>query len=349
MNLIDLLSGIGKVAGGGYAGYATDKQRAVENALAQQADRRAQEEQKVRDVALALQAGKSGFVPQVLHQAQMKTASTPIGGALGVPGTPDLPTLAAQAQHGEQTLDVPGVGPLEYSAGADENVLARKQRAGEMAAQHGYRMEELAATREAKPPLIHEFEDGVKASYDNGRTWVKIGEVKRPQQPQGMGEQRQFQREQGLQQDYQQNLTVKDAYGIANAVAGIRAAATGDTPANDLAMMYSLVKFLDPQSAVREGEINLARAARSLGTQFVGAWQKAAAGKLLTPQERQNILGMLDQRVANARQRLAPIQQDFGRRARQFGADSAYVAPDPFAGIEPRYGGVRLLKPGERP
>lgn len=97
-------------------------------------------------------------------------------------------------------------------------------------------------------------------------------------------------------------------------------------------MIYKLVKFFDPNSAVREGEIDLTRAARSLGTQVTGAWKKAKGGNLLTPQERANILSMLDRRVAGMRAQVEPIQADFGRRARQFGADSAYIAPDPFRG-----------------
>ena len=155
-------------------------------------------------------------------------------------------------------------------------------------------------------------------------------------------------RETSLAQRYEANPVIKDALGIANAAQGIQAAAKGTSPQDDVSLLYQVVKLLDPSSAVREGEINLQRAARSVPTQVVGAWQKATGGHLLTPQERQNILSLVDRKIAGMKAQVEPIQRDYGRLAARVGADSGFVARDPFEGVG-QFGGVTLLKKGQKP
>lgn len=147
--------------------------------------------------------------------------------------------------------------------------------------------------------------------------------------------QRTFQRESSLSGEYQRNPVIQDAYGIANAAAQIEAAARDvRNPQGDLDIIYNVVKLRDPGSVVREGEIDLQRAARSIGTQITTAWQKAKSGRMLTPQEREQIVALTGVKLDAARQRVAPVQADFGARARRWGADSSFVAPDPLAGAK---------------
>jgi hypothetical protein len=148
-----------------------------------------------------------------------------------------------------------------------------------------------------------------------------------------VAEQRRFNRESTLSKEYEANRVVKDARLVGEAVQAVLASAKQNTPASDIAMLYNVVKLLDPASAVREGEINLQLAARSLGTRFTAAWTNATKGNVMTPQERNNIVAMLEPRVNGIRAQVAPIQQTFGRRAAMFGADSSAVAPDPLAGV----------------
>ena len=197
-------------------------------------------------------------------------------------------------------------------------------------------------------------ERGGIAVYEDGKfkTW-KV----RPTDERGSDANltRTLQRESKLRDDYQTDPTVKNAYGLANAAAQIRAAAGSvDNPQGDLDIIYSVVKIRDPNSVVREGEIDLQRAARSLGTQVATAWQKAKSGRMLTPQERAQIVALVDVKVNAARGQIAPIQKTFGEQARRFGADSSYVAPSPFGGaasggggssIEDRVKGARVKRP----
>jgi hypothetical protein len=150
-------------------------------------------------------------------------------------------------------------------------------------------------------------------------------------------EQRKFLRTQGLQGDYKANETVKKAYGTAGAVSGLKAALAGDSPMDDLAVIYETVKLFDPGSVVKEGEIKLTQSANSLPGQvqvLVEGWK---SGRKLTPQMRQAIQELVDRKVTESRNAVAPVQSEAGAMARRYGveADSAYIAPDPFRGVAP--------------
>lgn len=145
--------------------------------------------------------------------------------------------------------------------------------------------------------------------------------------------QRTFQRESSLAAEYQRNPIVQDAYAQANAAIQIQALARNvDNPQGDLDIIYQVVKLRDPGSVVREGEIDLQRAARSLGTQIATLWNKAKSGRMLTAQERAQIVALVDTKLDAVQQRVSPVMRDFGARSREWGADSSFVAPNPLAG-----------------
>ena len=60
----------------------------------------------------------------------------------------------------------------------------------------------------------------------------------------------------------------------------------GDTGAGDLTIVYSYIKALDPNSVVREGEINLTKAAESIPSNIIRAYKRAKEGKALSPEVR---------------------------------------------------------------
>lgn len=178
-------------------------------------------------------------------------------------------------------------------------------------------------------------ESGKIIDLNTGTSKPVQGVAPRPKPAPGVetANQRAFQRESGLAGEYQRNPVIQDAYGIANAASQIQALARDvQNPQGDLDIIYQVVKLRDPGSVVREGEIDLQRAARSVGTQIETLWKKAKSGRMLTPQERQQIVGLVGVKLDAVRQRVAPIQADFGARSRKWGADSSFVAPDPLAG-----------------
>lgn len=141
------------------------------------------------------------------------------------------------------------------------------------------------------------------------------------------------QRENQLHDDFQNDPAVKQGGAIANAVAQLRASAQHRTPQGDLNMIYGIVKLRDPGSVVREGEIDLQKAARSLGTQVTSAWQKALSGKVLTDEERGQIMDLVNSTVDEQQKLVNPVMARYGAAARGAKADSAFVAPNPLEAV----------------
>ena len=61
------------------------------------------------------------------------------------------------------------------------------------------------------------------------------------------------------------------------------------TGAGDLTILYSYIKALDPTSVVREGEINISKAAESVPGNIIRAYQRAKEGKLMSNELRQEM------------------------------------------------------------
>lgn len=71
-----------------------------------------------------------------------------------------------------------------------------------------------------------------------------------------------------------------------------------DTPAGDLDVIYAVGKALDPNSVVREGELNLVIKSGSPLQRFQGLVNSIGSGRgRLPPEQRQQLLGMLANRV----------------------------------------------------
>lgn len=200
------------------------------------------------------------------------------------------------------------------------------------------RERQLQAVRQSPQGKAYEErkENGGVAVYEDGKfkTWKIRPPTEKEENPMlaVTKEQQRFQREQGLADDFRQEQGIKDASGVAGAVATIRGALSTPTPQGDLAAIYALVKLYDPGSVVREGEISLTQSAASLPEQVRRLWQGWNTGKKLTPEMREAIAGVANSIVAERQQQVNPILERYGQRARQWGADSAAVAPNPLQG-----------------
>lgn len=178
-------------------------------------------------------------------------------------------------------------------------------------------------------------EGGGVAIYKNGQfqKWKLAPASERSiSTGEALAQNRTFQREQGLADDFRQEQDIKDAKGIAGAVTTIRGALNNPTPQGDLAAIYALVKLYDPGSVVREGEISLTQSAASLPEQARRLLEGWNSGKKLTPQMRADLASVADSIVAQRQLQINPTLARYGERARRWGADSAAVAPNPFEG-----------------
>lgn len=89
-----------------------------------------------------------------------------------------------------------------------------------------------------------------------------------------------------------QGLAQTKEYQTANAAySRVQQAASQDTPAGDLALIYSYMKILDPGSVVRESEFATAQNAASVPDRIRNAYNKVVEGTRLTAEQRGDYLG----------------------------------------------------------
>jgi hypothetical protein len=99
-----------------------------------------------------------------------------------------------------------------------------------------------------------------------------------------------------------------------------------DTPAGDIQLAYTVGKVLDPNSVVREGELAMVAAAGSPVERILGTTRFVADGKArLTPTQRQQLLGMLNERALANRQAYDAAYTNYAQYATDSGVSPRAV------------------------
>lgn len=111
-----------------------------------------------------------------------------------------------------------------------------------------------------------------------------------------------------------------DAFAKIKAAASIK---TGDDPtgASDVALLYGYMKLLDPNSAVREGEVALAQQTQGIPGRVVTAYNNALNGQKLSPAARQNFITAATKTYEAVQPRLKMIEGRYQDRAKGAGVD----------------------------
>jgi hypothetical protein len=114
------------------------------------------------------------------------------------------------------------------------------------------------------------------------------------------GQDKLFTREQGLRKEFlnQSSGFVQQAEGYGRVLSGAKA----KSGAGDVSIVYGYIKLLDPNSAVREGEIALANEAKNVPDRVLSVYNKALKGELMAPEQRQNFINSAKGLFENARQ-----------------------------------------------
>lgn len=128
----------------------------------------------------------------------------------------------------------------------------------------------------------------------------------------------------GLRKEFRGLQSVKDYENSLPIIESARSAP--DTPAGDLQVIYSVGKVLDPNSVVREGELQLTQNATPFVQKIVGKARAELQGEgRLTPQTRKDLIEMLDQRVGGYKQAYSRDYDTYSQYAKDIGADSGQV------------------------
>ena len=135
-----------------------------------------------------------------------------------------------------------------------------------------------------------------------------------------------------LQSDIRQDF--KGPKDTATAYQTMYNAATNPTQKGDTTMLYTFFKVLDPQSTVREGEIEMIKQSRSIPEKFKGMAQKLASGKTLLESERADLLNQAYQYVSNQQRGVTETIDMYKDYAKAFGLNPEKAVPNPFADIK---------------
>jgi len=135
-----------------------------------------------------------------------------------------------------------------------------------------------------------------------------------------------------LQSDIRQDF--KGPKDTATAYQTMYNAATNPTQKGDTTMLYTFFKVLDPQSTVREGEIEMIKQSRSIPEKFKGMAQKLANGQTLLESERADLLNQAYQYVSNQQRGVSETIDMYKDYAKSFGLNPDKAVPNPFADIK---------------
>ena len=126
----------------------------------------------------------------------------------------------------------------------------------------------------------------------------------------------------------------KDSFSRAQAFEAMTEASKNPSAKGDLTMVYSMVKALDPTSVVREGEISLLNANRSIPDSIKGYAQRLATGQSLLPKERDDMLKQAQSLIETDYRRSRNDIKAYRDNASRLTLDPELYAPDPYASYE---------------
>jgi hypothetical protein len=134
-----------------------------------------------------------------------------------------------------------------------------------------------------------------------------------------------------LRDEYNKNPAVKEFRTITNAYGDVKRnadiAAKSKTGTGDIALVYSFIKMLDPGSAVKEGEIDMQKAASGPAAQYLNLWTSVTTGKPLTPGQRGDIVGIARGAYENRKGAMAQFDEYHKGLARKYGIPEDEVIP----------------------
>lgn len=133
----------------------------------------------------------------------------------------------------------------------------------------------------------------------------------------------------GLRKEFSSQPVVKTVNEIAPIIESARKAP--NTPQGDFALIYGVGKVLDPNSVVREGEMNMVIKAGSPAQRVEGFLSQIRGGGRLTPEMRNQLLQILDARAGEYQQQYMTARKSFEDIATRRG----YNPSDIFVGSVP--------------
>lgn len=140
-----------------------------------------------------------------------------------------------------------------------------------------------------------------------------------------------------LRDDYTKQSA--ETIGMANHYRKIEAGSNSKTAAGDMAMIFSFMKLLDPQSVVRESEYATAENARGVPDAVRNTWNKLKDGVRLTDKQRADFLATARTQMTGRIAGQKEVDAEFTRLAEGDGMDPRRVIWDVTQGLSKKFAG----------
>lgn len=143
------------------------------------------------------------------------------------------------------------------------------------------------------------------------------------------------QAEQALRKEY--IAQIKTPQTVVNSYAQIEQAAQSPSAQNDLALIFSYMRMLDPTSVVREGEFATAQNAAGVPDQIRNAYNRAANGERLNPEQRKGFVASARGIKDQAQQQIDSYREQYSSLANEYNYSPSRIIgnhPKPSGGPE---------------
>lgn len=326
------------------SGLLDAQQPLLERQLAQAAALRGAKRTERKTPAGNLLSGLGGLLTNVSGALQENDLQQQAQALAQRRGAAEAPGRRLQALLGQQKLAA-GDQDLSIQKTEAEARAADRARAGAPIAPE---VESLLAPLAPGAKLRALTNRDLGAASDLARTGASIRQAgldraetraQRKAAQDAAGQKRAADTEEGLRKEFTGNKVVKDTLEVATSYEKVKLAAADPSGASDMALIYGLMKMLDPGSTVREGEYATAQNSGSIPDQIVGAYNRALSGEKLAPNIRQDFVGAAGKAYQGQLAQFQKFQDTYKGLAQGSGVDPARVAlqmglgaPTPAAG-----------------
>ena len=249
------------------------------------------------------------MLPKMLETnfAQRFKENTPIKGSAGdvffdpithkpimsVPAKEDKTTFSTLGKLTSELQQIQSANPNDPRIPQYQDAIKKETNLNTQAPVERKRMKGLTEVQEVMiaPPSVQ---------YPEGQ-WKQVGQGPRfaPEKPQSdvAKENLIFNKTRGLREDFAQLPETKSWNVIQPILVSVREAAKDTSGASDLNLIYGRGKIMDPNSVVREGELQMAGNTGNLGQRLQGYYKSIANGGKLPPAVKQDLLNQIESRA----------------------------------------------------
>ena len=152
-----------------------------------------------------------------------------------------------------------------------------------------------------------------------------------------------------LRKEFNQLPEIKDFKDVRASFTQIKAIGQKRDPSaqDDIAMIFSYMKMLDPGSVVREGEFATAQNAAGVPDQIRNTWNKALSGERLNPRQRQQMVGTAATVYKQRRETYNNRAVEYRSYAGDYGVDPDRIAKRYLPTQKPAAAPVKVSTPEE--